>query len=405
MNSDRLTAIKKFAFHALFIFSALRIADAVNVVAGMWFVPKYVSSEDIGAVLPLSSFATFLSLPLFAFAMTAMKESAVLSAAGEKGRLKSLLSGVFLAAGAAVVLGFQILDDSCVEGVEIAIVEEIIFLQKSNGQVYVFLGVFLDFQSPAVLGQNFLGNFQYVLIAAFGGFFVLNPNPLVPSLLLGDIHSMLQYSKKFTRPVNEIANQYASILTALAGAERIFEIMDSADEIDEGTDEVRVADIEGNIRFEGIHFAYEPDEPVLKGLDLWLKKGQNEIIVLDVAGPKETVVWGQAEPELNKLQLEKSNKHNNIGDKPDLNSATPAATGAFKTGNGWQTIQFNAPAKGRYLAIECLSTQKENDRVAIAEFYLQGADGKRISREPWRTKYANSEEENGNHKRRRRKNR
>jgi len=129
----------------------------------------------------------------------------------------------------------------------------------------------------------------------------------------------------------------------------------------------------------------------------WLKKGQNEIIVLDVAGPKETVVWGQAEPELNKLQLEKSNKHNNIGDKPDLNSATPAATGAFKTGNGWQTIQFNAPAKGRHLAIECLSTQKENDRVAIAELYLQGADGKRISREPWRTKYANSEEENGNH--------
>ena len=129
----------------------------------------------------------------------------------------------------------------------------------------------------------------------------------------------------------------------------------------------------------------------------WLKKGKNEIIVLDVVGPKETIVWGQDKPELNKLQLEKSNKHNNIGDKPDLNSATPAATGTFNAGNGWQTIKFNAPAKGRYLAIECLSTQKENDRVAIAELYLQGTDGKRISREPWTTKYANSEEENGNH--------
>ena len=129
----------------------------------------------------------------------------------------------------------------------------------------------------------------------------------------------------------------------------------------------------------------------------WLKKGQNEIIVLDVVGPKEAVVWGQAEPELNKLQLEKSNKHNNIGDKPDLNSATPVATGAFNGGNGWQTVKFNGQKKGRYLAIECLSTQKENDRVAIAELYLQGADGKRISREPWTTKYANSEEENGNH--------
>jgi beta-galactosidase len=129
----------------------------------------------------------------------------------------------------------------------------------------------------------------------------------------------------------------------------------------------------------------------------WLKKGKNEIIVLDVVGPKEAVVWGQAEPELNKLQLEQSNKHNNIGDKPDLNSATPAATGAFKAGNGWQTVKFAAPQKGRYLAIECTSTQDGKSQVAIAELYLQGADGKRISREPWTTKYANSEEENGNH--------
>ena len=129
----------------------------------------------------------------------------------------------------------------------------------------------------------------------------------------------------------------------------------------------------------------------------WLKKGKNEIIVLDVVGPRETVVWGQAEPELNKLQLEKSNKHNNIGDKPDLNSATPAATGAFNGGNGWQTVKFAAPQKGRYLAIECTSTQDGKSQVAIAELYLQGDDGKRISREPWTTKYANSEEENGNH--------
>ena len=129
----------------------------------------------------------------------------------------------------------------------------------------------------------------------------------------------------------------------------------------------------------------------------WLKKGKNEVIVLDVVGPKEAVVWGQAEPELNKLQLEKTNKHNNIGDKPDLNSATPVAKGSFKAGNGWQTVSFDKPMKGRFLAIECLSTQKEGDRVAIAELYLQGSDGKRLSREPWTTKYANSEEENGNH--------
>ena len=129
----------------------------------------------------------------------------------------------------------------------------------------------------------------------------------------------------------------------------------------------------------------------------WLKKGKNEIIVLDVVGPKEAKVWGQNTHEVNKLQLEKSNKHNNIGDKPDLNSVTPAATGEFKAGNGWQTVKFSAPQKGRYLAIECLSTQDGKAQTAIAELYLQGVDGKRIVREPWTTKYANSEEENGNH--------
>ena len=129
----------------------------------------------------------------------------------------------------------------------------------------------------------------------------------------------------------------------------------------------------------------------------WLKKGKNEIIVLDIVGPKQPVVWGQDKPELNKLQLEKSNKHNNIGDKPDLNSATPVVAGAFKGGNGWQTIKFDGQKKGRYLAIEVVSNQDGKDVTAIAELYLQGADGKRLSREPWVAKYADSEEENGNH--------
>ena len=129
----------------------------------------------------------------------------------------------------------------------------------------------------------------------------------------------------------------------------------------------------------------------------WLKKGRNEIIILDVVGPKKPFVWGQAEPELNKLQLEKTNKHDNIGDRPDLNSVTPAVSGAFNSGNGWQTIRLAIPQKGRYLAIECLSTQKSNDRVAIAELYLQNTDGQRLSRETWTTKYADSEEEDGNH--------
>ncbi|MCR5413686.1 MAG: hypothetical protein K6F50_03025 [Kiritimatiellae bacterium] len=96
-----------FAVDSLFLFFALRAGDFVNLAAGLWFVPKYVSQEELGAVLPVTSFATFLALPVFSLAMAVMKESACLHAAGERGRLKSLLRGVFasvsLATAAAIL--------------------------------------------------------------------------------------------------------------------------------------------------------------------------------------------------------------------------------------------------------------------------------------------------------------
>ena len=125
----------------------------------------------------------------------------------------------------------------------------------------------------------------------------------------------------------------------------------------------------------------------------WLKKGKNEVIVLDIVGPKaEPIVFGQTEPELNKLNLEKSATHNQPGDKPDLNSATPVAEGQLMAGNGWQTVKFNAPQKGRYVALVARSTQKGDDEVSVAEVYVQDAQGRRLSRESWTVKYSDSED-------------
>ena len=125
----------------------------------------------------------------------------------------------------------------------------------------------------------------------------------------------------------------------------------------------------------------------------WLKKGKNEVIVLDIVGPKaEPIVFGQTEPELNKLNLEKSATHNQPGDKPDLNSVTPVAEGQLMAGNGWQTVKFNAPQKGRYVALVARSTQKGDDEVSVAEVYVQDAQGHRLSRESWTVKYSDSED-------------
>ena len=136
----------------------------------------------------------------------------------------------------------------------------------------------------------------------------------------------------------------------------------------------------------------------------WLKKGKNEVIVLDVVGPKgeagkpgSTVAptaFCQDHPELDKLNLEKSNKHNEPGHRMDLNSATPALKGEFKAGNGWQTIKLDKPVTGRYFAIQAESSQSGDSQIAIAEVYLQDAQGNRIDRNNWVAYYADSEKGN-----------
>ena len=136
----------------------------------------------------------------------------------------------------------------------------------------------------------------------------------------------------------------------------------------------------------------------------WLKKGKNEVVVLDVVGPKgeagkigSTVAptaFCQDHPELDKLNLEKSNKHNEPGHRMDLNSDTPVLKGELKAGNGWQTLKLDKPVMGRYFAIECNSSQSGDSQIAIAEVYLQDAQGNRIDRNNWVAYYADSEKGN-----------
>lgn len=135
--------------------------------------------------------------------------------------------------------------------------------------------------------MNFIGNMQYVLIAGVGGYLVISGSY---GITPGVIQAMLQYSKSFTRPINMIANQYASILTALAGAERIFELLDSQDEPDEGKSEIQPGDIRGNIEFSGVDFGYVPEKQVLKNFCLSVKEGQKIAIVGATGSGKTTVV-------------------------------------------------------------------------------------------------------------------
>ena len=132
---------------------------------------------------------------------------------------------------------------------------------------------------------NFLGNFQYVLIAVLGGWLMLTGRA---ALTVGTIQALLLYSKKLSHPVNMIADQYASILSALAGAERVFAVLDEPDETDTGTDSL-TQDVRGEIVFDRVSFGYTTERPVLKDISLRVKPGQKIALVGATGSGKTTV--------------------------------------------------------------------------------------------------------------------
>lgn len=139
--------------------------------------------------------------------------------------------------------------------------------------------------------MNLIGNFSYLLLVAVGGYMIASGAAVYGSLLtIGALQAVLGYSKQFTRPINEIANQYSSIMSAMAGAERVFEILDGEPETDNGKNPLRVEDVIGRLSFENIDFSYIPGEPVLRNFELEVEKGQKIAIVGATGSGKTTIV-------------------------------------------------------------------------------------------------------------------
>lgn len=133
--------------------------------------------------------------------------------------------------------------------------------------------------------MNIINNLNYLLVTAVSVSFATKG-----LISVGDIQSILQYSRNLSQPINQISNQYASILTAIAGAERVFAIIETPDEINEGTHDMKVESIRGNIEFNHVDFSYIPEKQVLFDFNLKVKQGEKIALVGATGSGKTTVV-------------------------------------------------------------------------------------------------------------------
>lgn len=141
--------------------------------------------------------------------------------------------------------------------------------------------------------MNFVGNFGYFLICIFGALFVtrgIGNGLFGEALSVSVVISFLTLNKQFTRPINEIAHLYSSILTAMAGAERVFTMMNEEVEEFNGTIDFDPATTTGYIDFRHVGFSYVPGKPVLKDFNIDMYSGHKIALVGATGSGKTTIV-------------------------------------------------------------------------------------------------------------------
>lgn len=133
--------------------------------------------------------------------------------------------------------------------------------------------------------MNVINNLNFVMIAG-----VSSAMATAGSITVGEISSFLLYARQFTRPFVDIANIYNNFQTAVAGAERIFEILDENPEPEDVSNAITLTQIKGEVSFRGVHFAYEEGKEILKGIDLEIPAGTKVAVVGPTGSGKTTLI-------------------------------------------------------------------------------------------------------------------
>jgi len=147
--------------------------------------------------------------------------------------------------------------------------------------------------------MNVLGNLSFASVAIAGGFLMMNQTSiansawltiLCGSISIGTIQLFINLSRQFSRPINELATQFNMIQSAIAGAERVFDVMDQESEKDDGVISILHSTINGDVCFKSVDFGYTAEKPVLRDFSIHVKTGQKIALVGPTGAGKTTVV-------------------------------------------------------------------------------------------------------------------
>jgi ATP-binding cassette, subfamily B, multidrug efflux pump len=133
--------------------------------------------------------------------------------------------------------------------------------------------------------SNMIGNTSFAIVAGAGGWMALNGIATV-----GEIAAFLNYSRQLGMPLNQLANLYNAIQSALAGAERVFDLLDQQPEPADAPDAVALGTVAGDVLFDGVSFGYDEDQTVLEQVSLHARSGQTIALVGPTGAGKTTII-------------------------------------------------------------------------------------------------------------------
>lgn len=133
--------------------------------------------------------------------------------------------------------------------------------------------------------MNGLNNLNFAIIAFIGGILALNG-----MITIGAIVTFAEYSRQFTRPLNDLANQFNTILSAIAGAERVFSVLDEHEETADESEANELEEMQGEVVFSHVYFAYDSDGNTVSDVSFRTEPGQTIALVGPTGAGKTTLI-------------------------------------------------------------------------------------------------------------------